>query len=116
MLTIYGIPNCDTVKKAQTWLKDNKISFEFINFKTVPPTAKLISHWLTGVSWEKLINKQSTTYKNLAPTQQKKLLKATEASIAIVVANSSLIKRPVVVHNDKIWVGFKEEIWKEKVF
>ena len=60
-ITLYGIKTCDSVKKAQTWLKQNNITFEFIDFKQTPPTEAQITQWCHSAGWEKLLNKQSKT-------------------------------------------------------
>lgn len=110
MLQIYGIPNCDTVQKTIKWLKSNQIEFEFHDFKKEGITQKKIKSWLKKVPLEKLLNKASTTYKTLEESQ--KPTNETEA-IALITAQTSCIKRPVVEYGKTVMVGFKEEIYEK---
>ncbi len=108
MIKLYGIPNCQTVKKAQTWLKEQGIAFEFIDFKKSLPTEILIRTWLKDVPLEILLNKKGTTWRKLTPEEQAKA--GTEAgAIELMCAHPSLIKRPVLVaENLPVSVGFSE--------
>jgi len=113
MYTIYGIPNCDTVKKVMTWMKEQKISFEFHDYKTMGITAKELKNWCEQVGWETIFNKRSTTYKELPPAIQSSLISATKA-IPIMVEYTSIIKRPVITKGDKvIIVGFDAKKYAE---
>lgn len=109
MLSMYAIANCDTVKKARTYLDKNNISYEFIDFKKSPPTAELIKEWSAFLG-ELPVNKKGTTYRKFkdeyeALTEAKKIL--------FIMDNSSIIKRPVLVRGNKtIAIGFDEENYK----
>jgi len=104
MLKVFGIPNCDQVKKSQKWLKDRGIEFEFHDYKKQGITKKQLSEWCKEVEWEALLNKRSRTWKELSekdqsnPTQSK--------AITLMQQNPTLIKRPVVLKGKIIEVGF----------
>lgn len=106
MYTIYGIPNCDTVKKVLTWMKEKRIPFEFHDYKTAGITAKELNNWCQQVGWELIFNKRSTTYKELPAATQNSIINA-ENAIAVMQAHTSIIKRPVITKNGKVViVGF----------
>lgn len=109
MITMYAIANCDTVKKARTFLDKKKIEYSFVDFKKTPPTAEQIKRWEEFFG-ELPVNKKGITYKKvkdeyeaLTPAQK----------IKFIALNTSMIKRPVLEKNDKtIAMGFDEEIYK----
>jgi|SRR5690606_22046662 arsenate reductase len=105
-ITIYGIPNCDTVKKALTYLKDNEISFTFHNFKTEGISDKKLKEWFSAFGLNKVINKVSATYKKI---EDKTALENEESALKIIKENPSIIKRPVLEFGDKKHLGFKKE-------
>ncbi len=114
MTTLYGIKNCDTVKKARKWLDANDQSYTFHDFRADGLSASQINTWLKQVDGQILINKRSTTWKQLSD-QQKSLFGAESLSkdaIAIVVDNPTLIKRPVLETPKEVTVGFKENEYK----
>lgn len=112
MLKIYGIPNCDTVQKTIKWLKANDLAFEFYDFKKEGISEKKLKQWLKAVPLEKLLNKVSTTYKDLSEAEKPK----NEAeSIALMMEKPSCIKRPVLEYGKKVMVGFKEEIYEKEI-
>ncbi len=108
MIKLYGIPNCQTVKKAQIWLKEQNIPFEFIDFKKNPPTKIIIQTWLKDIPLETLLNKKGTTWRKLTPEQQTKA--ETEAgAVELMCDYPSLIKRPILVADSlPTSVGFNE--------
>jgi arsenate reductase (glutaredoxin) len=112
-ITLHGIPNCDTVKKARTWLEGRGVAYDFRDYKKAPPTAEELKTWVKVVGWEPLLNKAGTTFKKL-PEADKTGIDAARA-IALMVANPSVIKRPVVTGATALLVGFKPEQW-ETVF
>ncbi len=115
MYQVYGIPNCDTVKKAVTWLTDHKIGFEFNDYKKKGITAKKLKLWSKQVGWEVLLNKKGTTWKNIDPAVQATITNE-KAAISLLVENTSMIKRPLVEKGDKvITLGFDLGVY-EKVF
>lgn len=105
-VTIYGIPNCDTVKKALTYLKDNDVPFAFHNFKTEGISDKKLKEWFRFFGFNKVINKVSSTYKKL---EDKSPLEKEETAYEVVKANTSILKRPVLEFGDKKLIGFKKE-------
>ncbi len=112
-VTIYGIKTCDSVKKAQNWLKQNNIAFELIDFKQTPPDEAQISQWCQSAGWEKLLNKQSKTFRELPPEQ--KVVHDEEQAIALMHQFPLLIKRPVLVSEEKIMIGFSESAYNSLI-
>jgi Spx/MgsR family transcriptional regulator len=109
MISMYAIPNCDTVKKARTFLEENKIDYAFIDFKKSPPTKAQIKAW-SDYAGDLLINKNGMTYRKYKDHYE--ALNMPE-KIDFIIANTSLIKRPVLEQNGKaIAVGFNEEHYK----
>lgn len=105
-ITVFGIPNCDTVKKARTWLAEHGQDFVFHDFKKLGVPADQLPQWLAAVSWEKLVNRKGTTWRQLEPATQAAVQDDASAS-ALMLANPSVIKRPVVVWSDGgVSVGF----------
>jgi arsenate reductase (glutaredoxin) len=110
MTKLYGIKNCDTVKKARNWLDDHKIVYEFHDFRVQGVTAKQVKYWLTEIGLEKLINKRSTTWKELDDSTKEKLSEKNAA--ALLTEHPTLIKRPVLEIDDQLHVGFSTEDYK----
>ncbi len=110
MIFVYGIKNCDTVKKSRRWLETNDVTFQFHDFRDNGIDEKMINFWLQSVSWETLFNKRSTTWRKLDQIQRDTINR--ESAIALMLAFPSIIKRPVLVKNDTILVGFDEAIYK----
>jgi len=108
-LTLHGIPNCDTVKKARTWLDGRGVAYAFRDYKKVPPTAAELEAWVKDTGWEPLLNKAGTTFKKL-PDADKTGIDAAKA-VALMVANPSVIKRPVVTGVGAPLIGFKPDQW-----
>ena len=106
MIKLYGIPNCDTVKKARSWLAENGIEFEFVDFKKNAPTADLIDGWLEQA------DKRGTTWRKLDKNAQESAA-TKEGAIALMVKNPSIIKRPVLVKKGQVYVGFSVEAYQE---
>ncbi|EWH12374.1 arsenate reductase-like protein [Catenovulum agarivorans DS-2] len=112
MLVIYGIPNCDTVKKAKKYLDEHSIDYKFHNFKKDGVTKDLIESWLEQVPPELLINKRGTTWRAL-PDETKQNLTA-QLAVELALENPSIIKRPVVDNNGEFSVGFKAQDWDQR--
>ncbi|WEF33723.1 ArsC family reductase [Pseudoduganella chitinolytica] len=108
MITLYGIPNCDTVKKARTWLADSQQDFTFHDFKKQGLDAATVQDWLAHVDWEVLVNKKGTTWRGLPDERKAAVLDAASAS-ALMLEFPSVIKRPVLRTADSCHVGFKPE-------
>lgn len=110
MITLYGIPNCTTVKKARVWLTEHQVAHEFHDFKKVgvPPAA--LEHWLGSVAWERLLNRKGTTWRGLPAELQAGVTDAASAQ-AVMLAHPSVIKRPVVDWGAEVTVGFDADEW-----
>jgi arsenate reductase len=109
-ITLHGIPNCDTVKKARSWLEGRGIAYDFRDYKKAPPTAAELEGWVKQAGWELLLNKAGTTFKKLPDADKTGIDEA--KAIALMVANSSVIKRPVVTGAGALLIGFKPEQWE----
>jgi len=107
MTTIYGIKNCDTMKKAIKWLNDNGVEFEFHDFKKAGLEEKQLKSWVKQVGWELLVNRRGTTWRKL-PEAERDGIDESKA-IQLILNNLSLIKRPVLETNNGLYVGFKAE-------
>lgn len=114
MVEIYGIKNCNTVKKALDWLNYNHIEYIFHDFKKEPATLEKLQAWQQKVSWELLLNKKGTTWKKLSPEEQANVVDANTANIELI-KNNSMIKRPVMEIKDTVIVGFDESVYTEKI-
>jgi arsenate reductase (glutaredoxin) len=110
-LTVYGIPNCDTVKKARVWLDGQGIAYAFHDYKKAGVDAEQLADWVGQVGWEPLLNRAGTTFRKL-PDADKADLDAGKAT-ALMLAQPSMIKRPVVEHPGGLLIGFKPEEWAE---
>ncbi len=107
---IYGIKNCDTVKKALNYLNSKKVDFEFHDYKKLGIEASKIKGWAKTTPFEKLINKNGPTYRKLSDADKIKLEKLTTA-IPVMQENTSVIKRPILEFNGQLVVGFDEKIY-----
>lgn len=108
-ITLYGIPNCDTVKKARTWLDAQGIANAFHDYKKAGADAARIAKWCKVAGWEKVLNRAGTTFRKL-PEADREGLDESKA-VALMAANPSCIKRPVVEYPGGLLVGFKEAEW-----
>jgi arsenate reductase (glutaredoxin) len=111
--TIYGIKNCDTMKKARAWLDSHGVVYEFHDYKTAGITKDKLRHWSDDVGWEALLNRAGTTFRKL-PDADKEDLNERKA-LALMQAQPSMIKRPVLDLGGKLLVGFKPEIYAREV-
>ena len=108
--TIYGIKNCDTMKKARAWLDGHGVAYAFHDYKSDGVTKARLEAWTKAVGWEVLLNRAGTTFRAL-PDKDKEGLTAAKA-IALMIAQPSMIKRPVLEHGGRVVVGFKPEIYE----
>lgn len=108
---MFGIKNCDTVKKARKWLDDQGIDYEFIDLKVAPLANDTLEHWIQTLGTDTVINKRGTTWRKL-PDELKGPLSLAE-TIQLMQANRSVIKRPVLVHQTQLLVGFNPDIWQD---
>lgn len=108
-LTLYGIPNCDTVKKARTWLDTKGLAYTFHDYKKAGADPAKLAAWCQAAGWEKVLNRAGTTFKKLPDADKDGLNEA--KAITLMAANPSCIKRPVVEHPGGLLVGFKPDEW-----
>jgi len=111
-MKVYGITNCDTVKKALTWLKNNNVPYEFHDFKKLGISPEKLQEWDTKVGYEKFLNKQGTTYKQLDP-EVKDSIKTKEDALALLKEKTSMIKRPVIEKDGFLFFGFDEGVYSK---
>ena len=112
-MKVYGIKNCDTVKKARAWLDLHGIAYEFVDFKKTPPSVDDISRWCRALGVNVVLNRRGTTWKKLAASEQNSADSATGA-IAILVAYPSAIKRPIIETGSDFLIGFDEAAYQAK--
>jgi arsenate reductase len=112
-MKVYGIPNCNTVKKAITWLTEHGLSYEFHDFKKKGITIEKLNDWCDHFGWETVLNKKGTTWKKLTLDEQARVIDQ-EAAVATMVLHTSSIKRPIVELDGKpILISFHEEAYVE---
>ena len=110
-LIVYGIPNCDSVKKARTWLNDHGLSATFHDFKKQGVPASALDAWITACGWETVLNRKGTTWRKLDAAVQASVTDAASAK-AVMLEHASTIKRPVIAWpSGQITVGFTPEQW-----
>ncbi len=110
MITVYGIPNCDTVKRARNWLTTQGVEHQFHDFKKQGVPAQLLQQWQTALGWEALLNTKGTTWRKLPPDVQSTVTDAASAQ-ALLLSHPSAVKRPVVAWPSQITVGFDPDLW-----
>ncbi|MBK5915405.1 ArsC family reductase [Rhodocyclus purpureus] len=109
---VYGIKNCDTMKKAFAWLDANAVAYEFIDYKKAGVAAGKLPEWNRLVGWEKLLNRQGLTWRKLAEEQRAGIDEA--SALALMAAQPTLIKRPLIEFGDaQLLVGFDPERYRE---
>ena len=112
-ITIYGIKNCDTMKKARAWLDGHGVAYDFHDYKTAGIAKDKLVQWSDAVGWETLLNRAGTTFRKL-PDADKDGLDERKA-LALMAAQPSMIKRPVLDLGGKLLVGFKEDVYAREV-
>jgi len=110
MVTLFGIPNCDTVKKARRWLDAQHVDYLFHDFRADGIEASLLKRWLKKVDWTTLLNQRSRTWRELKDNDKENL--NADKAIRIMLNHPSIIKRPVLVTNSDIAVGFDEKVYR----
>jgi Spx/MgsR family transcriptional regulator len=108
-ITLYGIPNCDTVRKARIWLDGAGIGYAFHDYKKAGIDAARLKRWCKALGWETVLNRAGTTFRKL-PDAKKAVLTEAKA-IELMLAEPSMIKRPVVEHSGGLLIGFKPDDW-----
>jgi arsenate reductase (glutaredoxin) len=109
-ITLYGIPNCDTVKKARVWLEGQGIAYAFHDYKKAGADADKLASWCEAKGWETVLNRAGTTFKKLPDGNKADLDQA--KAVRLMLDQPSMIKRPVVEHADGLLVGFKLPAWE----
>ena len=112
-ITIYGIKNCDTMKKARSWLDHHGVAYDFYDYKAAGAPTDKLKEWSEKLGWESLLNRAGTTFRKL-PDAEKEGLNERKA-LALMAAQPSIIKRPVLEFGGKLLVGFKPEIYAKEV-
>ena len=110
MTTLYGIRNCDTMKKAWTWLDSRKVAYQFHDYKKMGIDKGVLEAWVKKVGWEVLLNRAGTTFKKLPDADKENVTE--KKAIALMLAQPSMIKRPVLEAKGKVTVGFKPDEYK----
>lgn len=111
MVTMYGIKNCETVKKARAWLDANGVAYAFHDYKVAGVDRALLERWVAEVGWEALLNRSGTTFRGL-PEEAKQGL-TPKKTIALMLEKPSIIKRPVVATGGRLLVGFKPDVYEQ---
>ena len=111
---VYGIPNCDTTKKALALLKKEKVNFSFNDYKQQGITMQKLEAWCEKMGWETIFNKRSTTWRELDEAEKKKVVNL-PAAIKLMMKNNSIIKRPIIEVNGNLLAGFNEDEIKRAI-
>ncbi len=109
--TLYGIPNCDTVKKSRAWFEASGIAYSFYDYKKQGVPEAALRRWVQALGWEALVNKKGTTWRKLPESEQTAVVDA-ESAILLMLREASVIKRPVLEGEGVLTVGFMPEQWK----
>jgi arsenate reductase len=110
---IYGINNCDTMKKARAWLDSHGVAYEFHDYKTAGVSAEKLKGWSDVVGWETLLNRAGTTFRKLPDADRQGLNE--RKALALMLAQPSMIKRPVLEAGGKLLVGFRPEVYQKEI-
>jgi len=113
MITIYGIPNCDTMKKARKWLDANDVEYEFHDYKKRGVPEKKLADWVRQKGWENVVNKRGTTWRKLDRAVRDQIDQA--QAIDIMRENPSIIKRPVLESDSTLLIGFSETDYRQLI-
>lgn len=106
MITLYGIKNCDTVKKARRWLEDHAVEYQFHDFRQDGLDKTQLKGWVDTLGWEVVVNKRSTTWRKLSDAEKE--ISSNAQAVKLLAENPTLIKRPVIEKNKTLIIGFKE--------
>ena len=105
MTTLYGIKNCDTIKKAKSWLAENNIEFDYHDYRQNGLDKSWLEKAENALGWELILNKRGTTFRQLSDEQKENLNK--DSAIALMLEQPAMIKRPILIHNEQYHLGFK---------
>jgi arsenate reductase len=109
-IVLFGIPNCDAVKKARAWFDAQGQAYQFHDFKKQGVPQAPLRQWVKALGWETLVNKKGSTWRKLDAKEQDAVVDA-DSAIALMLTHASVIKRPVVVQDQRVTVGFTPELW-----
>lgn len=107
MLNIYGIKNCDTMKKAFRWLDEHQVEYQFHDYKKEGVDAALAATWVAKLGWEAVINKRGTTWRKLTDDVKENMNESN--AVALMLEQPSVIKRPLIIKNNDVYLGFNAE-------
>jgi len=107
MITLYGISNCDTVKKARTWLEAHSVAYTYHDFRANGLSPETLMGWVDTAGWETLLNRRSRSWKELPENERSSICK--ESALRLMLANPTLIKRPVVTVGERVITGFNQD-------
>lgn len=110
MIKLYGIPNCDTMKKARKWLDANNLTYEFHDYKKLGVSEKNLKHWVKQAGWDIVLNKRGTTWRKLDDEIKDNINES--SAIQVMIENPSAIKRPVLENGEILLVGFNENEYR----
>ena len=113
MIKIYGIPNCDTMKKARRWLDDNGVEYTFHDYRKLGVPEKELARWVRNAGWETLLNRRGTTWRKLDDARKNSIDEA--SAIQIMLDNPGIIKRPVLESGKLLLVGFRQEDYQRLI-
>ena len=113
MIDLYGIPNCDTVKKARAWLAERGIEYTFHDYKKEGADPVKLAEWIAATDWETVLNRRGTAFRKLADSEKEGLDAA--RAVDVMLANPSTIKRPVVEHPGGLLIGFDPGEWAARL-
>jgi arsenate reductase len=111
--TIYGIKNCDTMKRARAWLDDHGVSYDYHDYKVAGVSKDKLKNWVDALGWETLLNRAGTTFRKLPESDREDLNE--RKALALMLAQPSMIKRPVLELGGKLLVGFKPDVYAKEV-
>ncbi|MBU1311109.1 MAG: ArsC family reductase [Gammaproteobacteria bacterium] len=111
MTTLYGIKNCDTIKKARHWLEQHQISYQFVDYRTDGLSMALLQQFADACGWQQLLNTRGTTFRQLDDSDKSDLTE--QKALALMLAQPAMIKRPLLVHKGEHHLGFKPEIYQQ---
>jgi Spx/MgsR family transcriptional regulator len=111
MTTLYGIKNCDTIKKARAWLSANNIDYTFHDYRQNGLDTQWLEQAALALDWELMLNKRGTTFRQLSEEQKQGVDKT--AALALMLKHPAMIKRPILIHNDTYFIGFKAAQYAE---
>ena len=111
MTKIYGIKNCDTMKKARAWLEQQQIPYQFFDYRADGLSAELLAHFATQCGWQNLLNTRGTTYRQLAESDKADLTE--QKALALMLAQPAMIKRPLLEHNGEYTLGFSGNTYQQ---